>query len=140
VRALDNGADDYVQKPFATAELLARIRACLRRALVGDGVVAPWEAGGLMVDLQRRIVRAQGTEVMLTPREYDLLAMLVRNAGRVITHRQLLSTVWGPAHASDVQYLRVYVAHLRQKLGAAAAGLIRTEAGIGYRLLEAAPS
>ena len=136
VRALDGGADDYVQKPFAMPELLARLRACLRRALVQAGVVKPWEGENLRVDLLRRVVEVDATEVMLTPREYDLLAALVRNAGRVITHRQLLEMVWGTVHSGDVQALRVYVGHLRQKLGPTAATLIRTEAGIGYRLLE----
>jgi two-component system KDP operon response regulator KdpE len=138
VRALDGGADDYVQKPFAMPELLARLRACIRRAMVQDGVGQPWEGGGLHIDLVRRVVRVEGTELMLTPREYSLLEALVRNVGRVITHQQLLKMVWGADHAGDVQYLRVYIGHLRHKLGPAVAGLIRTEAGIGYRLLEPA--
>ncbi len=136
VRALDGGADDYIQKPFAMPELLARLRACLRRALVEDGVVQPWRNGPIMVDLLRRVVQVNGQALMLTPREYDLLAMLVRNAGRVITHQQLLNSLWGSHHAENVGYLRVYVAHLRQKLGQEASSLIRTETGIGYRLLE----
>ena len=136
VQALDGGADDYVEKPFSLPELLARLRACLRRALVQEGVVAPWTHGALVVDLQRRTVQVDGTDVLLTPREYDLLAALVRSPGRVITHHQLLRMIWGPNHAGDVQALRVYIGHLRQKLGDAAAGLIRTETGIGYRLLE----
>ncbi|MGI4953120.1 MAG: response regulator [Janthinobacterium lividum] len=139
VLALDAGADDYVPKPFAVPELLARLRACLRRALVQDGAAQPWDHHGLRVDLLRRTVQVDGAEVMLTPREYGLLEALVRNAGRVITHQQLLRLVWGPSHTADVQYLRVYVGHLRQKLGAEAARLIRTEAGVGYRLLETAP-
>ncbi len=136
VRALDAGADDYIEKPFSMPELLARLRACLRRALVQDGVTQPWRRGGIEVDLLRRRVLADGQEVALTPREYDLLVLLVRNAGRVLTHQQLLRSVWGPQHSEDVQYLRVYIGHLRQKLGAGAAGLIRTESGIGYRLAE----
>ncbi len=140
VRALDAGADDYVQKPFAMPELLARLRACLRRALVQEGVTSPWEQGGLRVDLLRRVVQVDRAEVMLTPREYDLLAVLVRNAGRVITHQQLLRLVWGAEHGGEIQSLRVYIGHLRQKLGASAAALIRTEAGIGYRLQDPAPS
>ncbi|GAC1345469.1 MAG: response regulator transcription factor [Acetobacteraceae bacterium] len=136
VRALDAGADDYVQKPFAMPELLARLRACLRRALVQEGVVEPWRGGSLVVDLLRRLVLVDGKELMLTPREYDLLAVLVRNAGRVITYGQLLSRVWGAEHSGDKQYVRVYIGHLRQKLGPEAAALIRTEAGIGYRLIE----
>lgn len=139
VRALDSGADDYIEKPFALPELLARLRACLRRALVQDGVAQPWRGHGVEVDLIRRRVMSEEKEVALTPREYDLLVLLVRNAGRVLTHKHLLRGVWGPQHSEDVQYLRVYIGHLRQKLGPAAAGLIRTEAGVGYRLAESAP-
>lgn len=137
IQALDSGADDYVEKPFALGELLARLRASLRRGLTQDGVPEVWKCRGIEVDLLRRRVRTGGQEVTLSPREYDLLAMLVRNAGRVLTHRQLLTAVWGSGHAEDVQYLRVYVGHLRQKLGLAAGGVIGTEAGIGYRLAEA---
>jgi two-component system KDP operon response regulator KdpE len=137
IKALDSGADDYVEKPFALGELLARLRASLRRGLTQDGVPEVWKCRGIEVDLLRRRVRTGGQEVTLSPREYDLLAMLVRNAGRVLTHRQLLTAVWGSGHAEDVQYLRVYVGHLRQKLGPAAGGVIATEAGIGYRLAEA---
>ena len=136
IRALDAGADDYVEKPFALPELLARLRACLRRALVQEGVTQPWRNSGIEVDLVRRRVSADSRDVALTPREYDLLALLVRNAGRVITHQQLLRSLWGPEHSEDVQYLRVYVGHLRQKLGPAGASLLRTEAGVGYRLAE----
>ena len=136
VRALDAGADDYVEKPFAMTELLARLRACLRRALVQEGVVQPFHRAGLKVDLLNRRVWVEDEEITLTPREYDLLAALVRNAGRVITHQQLLSMVWGAKHAEDTQYLRVHISHLRQKLRSVGSGLIRTEAGIGYRLLD----
>jgi two-component system KDP operon response regulator KdpE len=136
VQALDAGADDYVEKPFAMSELLARLRACLRRALVQEGVVQPFQRDGLRVDLFTRRVWVEGEEMVLTPREYDLLAALVRNAGRVITHRQLLSMVWGPKHVEDTQYLRVHISHLRQKIGPVGSRLIRTEAGVGYRLLE----
>jgi two-component system KDP operon response regulator KdpE len=136
VQALDAGADDYVEKPFAMSELLARLRACLRRALVQEGVVQPFQRDGLRVDLLTRRLWVEGEEMVLTPREYDLLAALVRNAGRVITHRQLLSMVWGPKHAEDTQYLRVHISHLRQKIGPVGSRLIRTEAGVGYRLLE----
>jgi two-component system KDP operon response regulator KdpE len=139
VAALDAGADDYVEKPFALGELLARIRAVLRRAGAAlaeapDGVR---RIGPLAIDLARRSARVDDGEALkLTPREWDLLAALVRaGAGRVITQRQLLTAVWGPAHAEDAQYLRVYVGHLRQKLGPAAR-LIRTEPGIGYRFGE----
>ena len=140
IRALDLGADDYVEKPFALGELLARLRACLRRGLVQAGAAEIWRSHGVEVDLVRRRVRAQGRELTLSPREYDLLALLVRNAGRVLTHRQLLTAVWGSSHGEDVQYLRVYVGHLRQKLGGQGAALIGTEAGIGYRLVEGEPA
>jgi len=135
IKALDAGANDYVEKPFDVGELLARIRAALRTGTaLPPGTV--FRSGVLEVDLQRRLVRVAGQPVALTPREYDLLCLLVRNAGRVITHKQLLTSVWGPAHTGDVQYLRVYVGHLRQKLGAEAGGRVTTEAGVGYRLLE----
>jgi two-component system KDP operon response regulator KdpE len=136
IRALDAGADDFVEKPFALGELLARLRACLRRGLAAEGAGEPWRGADVEVDLTRRRVVVAGAEVALSPREFALLALLVRNAGRVVTHRQLLTAVWGPAHAEDVQYLRVYVGHLRTKLGASGASLIRTEAGIGYRLAD----
>ena len=136
IRALDTGADDYVEKPFALGELLARLRACLRRGLAQEGVAEIWRSHGVEVDLVRRRVRTGGQELTLSPREYDLLAMLVRNAGRVLTHRQLLLAVWGKGHVEDLQYLRVYVGHLRQKLGPQGGLLIGTEAGVGYRLLE----
>ncbi|WP_439597756.1 response regulator [Falsiroseomonas sp.] len=137
VAALDAGADDYVEKPFALGELLARIRAALRRARrpVPEGPeTAIIRVGDLELDFARRTARIGEDEPMkLTPREWDLLAALVRGGeGRVITHRQLLTAVWGPAHAEETQYLRVYVGHLRQKLGAASR-LIRTEPGVGYR-------
>jgi len=136
VAALDAGADDYVEKPFALGELLARMRALLRRAERPGADASPGvlHFGPLEVDLARRIARLEGGEALkLTPREWDLLAALARAGdGRVITQRQLLKAVWGPAHVEDAQYLRVYVGHLRQKLGAAA-GLIRTEPGVGYR-------
>lgn len=137
VAALDAGADDYVEKPFALAELLARLRAALRRA---SGAEAPPEvirAGPLEVDMPRRLARVDGTVLHLTPREWDLLAALARaGQGRVVTQRQLLAAVWGPAHVEDTQYLRVYIGQLRQKLGEAAR-LIRTEPGVGYRFGEA---
>ena len=135
IRALDDGADDYVEKPFGVGELLARIRTALRHARTEAGVPEVFRAGSVVVDLARRRVEAAGQPVQLSPREYELLALLVRNAGRVLTHRQLLTAVWGPAHVEDVQYLRVYVGHLRQKLGQGG-GLIQTEPGVGYRLAE----
>jgi two-component system KDP operon response regulator KdpE len=134
VAALDTGADDYVEKPFGLGELLARIRAALRRA--GTARTAPEPIrrfGPLEVDLAGRIARLDGARLHLTPREWDLLAALARaGEGRLVTQRQLLETVWGKAHAEDMQYLRVYIAQLRAKLGAAAR-LITTEPGVGYR-------
>ena len=140
IRALDAGADDYVEKPFGVGELLARIRAALRHVRAQGGVPEVWQAGGVAVDLARRQVSAAGVPVQLSPREYELLALMVGNAGRVMTHRQLLTAVWGPANVEDVQYLRVYIGHLRQKLGPSGARLIATEPGVGYRLLDPAPS
>ncbi len=133
IAALDGGADDYVEKPFGVGELVARIRAALRRRRAEDAVPEVLDAGPLRVDFARRTVTVDGTAVSLSGREYDLLAMLAENAGRVLTHRHLLTAVWGPAHVEDVAYLRVYVGHLRQKLGTAA-GLLATEPGVGYRL------
>ncbi len=139
VAALDNGADDYVEKPFGLDELLARIRAALRHAHPGTVASELFHGDGLTVDMARRIVTASGAAVQLSPREYALLALLVRHSGKVLTHRHLLQAVWGTAHVEDVQYLRVYVGHLRQKLGPVAARLLTTEPGVGYRLLDRAP-
>jgi two-component system KDP operon response regulator KdpE len=133
IAALDGGADDYLEKPFGVGELLARLRACLRRRLTQQGAQPVFSAGPLTVDLLKHEVRIDGVLVALSRREFDLLAMLARNPGRMMTHRQLLVGVWGPAHVEDVQYLRVYIGQLRHKLGAAAE-LIMTEPGIGYRL------
>lgn len=135
IDALDAGADDYVEKPFGVGEFLARLRAALRHRLQdggGDPVVA---AGDLTIDLVKRLVTRAGTPIRLSPREYDLLAQLVQGAGKVVTHRQLLTAVWGPAHEQDVQYLRVFVGQLRQKIepDPAAPALILTEPGVGYR-------
>ncbi|MBL6081235.1 response regulator transcription factor [Belnapia sp. T18] len=138
VLALDAGAEDYIEKPFALAELLARLRVVLRRAATTPAI-EPEElrVGPVTIDMPARLVRVQGAAapLQLTRREWDLLVMLARHSGRVITHRQLLSAVWGPAHAGDAQYLRVYIGHLRQKLGPAA-HLLRTEPGLGYRFGE----
>ncbi len=135
VAALDAGADDYVEKPFGIAELLARLRAATRRALLLEAPVPVVTTGPLEVDFERRLARVAGVELSLTPREWDLLAALARDPGKVVTQRRLLTEVWGPAHAEDTQYLRVYVGQLRSKLGDAAR-LLRTEPGVGYRLLE----
>ncbi|MBU8540593.1 response regulator [Falsiroseomonas tokyonensis] len=140
VAALDAGADDYVEKPFALGELLARIRAALRRGggTAAEAPEAVVRIGGLEVDFPRRLARIESAEPLkLTPREWDLLAALVRGGeGRVMTQRQLLTAVWGPAQAEEAQYLRVYIGHLRQKLGPLGR-LIRTEPGVGYRFGEA---
>ncbi len=135
VSALDAGADDYVTKPFDTAELLARIRVAQRRSLTETGEPV-FKSGPLCVDFAARQVKLNGTEIKLTPTEYSLLRVLVQNAGKVVTHRQLLRTVWGEKAESQAQYLRVYVTHLRKKLetDADAPSLIKTEVGIGYRL------
>ena len=139
VAALDAGADDYLSKPFGVGELLARMRVALRHgARVDEGSVeSTLTVGDLQIDLGRRRVLVQGTEVHLTPIEYRLLATLVRHAGKVITHRQLLREVWGPNAEDQSHYLRVYMAHLRRKLekNPAQPCYLLTEAGVGYRLL-----
>ncbi|HEY4135566.1 MAG TPA: response regulator [Alphaproteobacteria bacterium] len=137
IAALDAGADDYVEKPFAMGELLARLRAALRHRLRLAGETPVFRSGELTVDLARREVTLAGVAVKLSPKEYDLLRMLVQHAGKVVTQRHLLETVWGPAHVEDTQYLRVYVGQLRQKLGddATHPALILTEPGVGYRLV-----
>jgi two-component system KDP operon response regulator KdpE len=137
VEALDAGADDYVTKPFAANELLARLRAAHRRNHPASQAPV-FKSNRLEMDFSRRLVSVTGAAVKLTATEYSLLAILVRNAGRVLTHRQLLTEVWGPKAAEHNLYLRVYIAHLREKLEAdpAKPELIITEPGIGYRLLE----
>jgi two-component system KDP operon response regulator KdpE len=138
VAALDAGADDYVEKPFALAELLARIRVALRRAAAGEpsAEAAEFQVGPLLINVDQRIARIEDDAPLhLTPREWALLVTLARARGRVLTQQQLLTAVWGPAHADEAQYLRVYVGHLRQKLGRAA-GLLKTEPGVGYRFSE----
>ncbi len=135
IEALDAGADDYVEKPFNVGELLARLRVAMRHHLARKGAPAVIHAGDLTVDLVKRLVTRGGEPVKLSPREYDLLARLAEGGGRVLTHRQLLTAVWGPANADDVQYLRVFIGRLRQKVEAdpAAPRLITTESGVGYR-------
>lgn len=138
IEALDLGADDYVEKPFGIGELLARVRTALRRRDLGALAKSSFDAEGLSLDFARRIVTVNGEPVHLTPKEYDLLAHMARHPGLVLTHRQLLATVWGPAHVEDVQYLRVFVGQLRNKIEAnpAQPRLIRTEPGVGYRFAE----
>ncbi|HEY7852807.1 MAG TPA: response regulator [Caulobacteraceae bacterium] len=137
IDALDAGADDYVEKPFNVGELLARLRVAMRHHLTEQGAPALIHAGNVAVDLVKRLVTRAGSPVRLSPREYDLLARLAQGGGRVITHRQLLTAVWGPANAEDVQYLRVFVGRLRQKLeiDPAAPAILTTESGVGYRFV-----
>jgi two-component system, OmpR family, KDP operon response regulator KdpE len=136
VAALDLGADDYVAKPFGMAELMARLRAALRHAFQAQGELPVFASGDLSVDLVRRHVTRAGHEIKLSPKEFDLLRHLVMHAGKVLTHRQLLREVWGPAQADEVQYLRVFIRGLRQKLepDPTRPTHILTELGVGYRL------
>ena len=136
VEALDLGADDYISKPFGMAELTARIRAALRHRFQAQGELPVFVSGDLTVDLVRRQVARGGEEVKLSPKEFELLRHLVANAGKVLTHRHLLREVWGPAQVDEVQYLRVFIRGLRQKLEAdpTRPTHILTELGVGYRL------
>ncbi|KZC23998.1 DNA-binding response regulator [Rhodanobacter thiooxydans] len=138
VRALDAGANDYVTKPFGIQELMARLRALLRQHQPGEPEAPPrWDDGRLSVDLVRREVRLDGAELALTRKEYAVLALLLRHAGRVVTQPQLLREVWGPTHTGDSQYLRIVIGKLRQKLGddPAQPRWLKTEPGVGYRFL-----
>lgn len=136
VAALDNGADDYVTKPFSTAELLARLRVAQRHAM--PTTESPiFRSGDLEVDLTARVVKLRGHDVKLTATEYSLLRLFVQHAGKVLTHRQILKEVWGPNYLEQTHYLRVYIAHLREKLETdpSKPRLITTESGVGYRLM-----
>jgi two-component system KDP operon response regulator KdpE len=137
VRALDAGADDYVTKPFGTDELLARLRAVLRRSTESGGTPR-LEIGEIVVDLDDRRVTLGGTDVHLTPIEFDLLRVLAQHRGRLVTHRQLLREVWGPEYGEETHYLRVHVAHIRAKLepDPSRPRVLMTEPGVGYRLRE----
>ena len=139
VAVLDAGANDYVTKPFGIQELMARIRALVRTHATASGATPVFDDGHLRVDLARREVTLDGEGIVLTRKEYALLALLVQHAGRVVTQPQLLRELWGPTHQQDTHYLRILVAKLRQKLGenAAAPRWIATEPGVGLRFLAA---
>ena len=138
VAALDAGANDYVVKPFGIAEMLARVRALLRTNRGGATPEPEMVHGDLRIDLARHEITLAGDPVKLTRKEFDLLALLSRNAGRIVTHRQLLNEIWGPAHEHDLQYLRVFIGRLRAKLSddPSAPRYILNEPGIGYRFLD----
>jgi two-component system KDP operon response regulator KdpE len=135
IAALDNGADDYVTKPFSSGELLARLRVAQRHVAPASEATV-FRSGQLEVDLAARVVKLKGKEVRLTATEYSLLRLFVHHAGKVLTHRQILREVWGPNYVEQTHYLRVYLAHLREKLEAnpAQPELLITEPGVGYRL------
>ena len=139
IEALDLGADDFVNKPFGVGELLARMRAAVRHRMQRHAEMPVAVIGPLQIDNVRHRVLRAGQEVRLTPKEFELLSFLSRHAGKVLTHRQILTAVWGPANAEDTQYLRVYVGHLRQKLEEKPDDprIVVTEPGIGYRLMGA---
>ena len=138
IAALDLGANDYIEKPFGIGELIARLRVAMRQAdplRQGQTVLS---FGSLQIDLDKRLVSRNGEFIHLTPKEYDLLTTLAREAGRVITHKQILVSLWGPTHKDDTQYLRVFIGQLRAKIEAdpSAPKLITTESGVGYRFAE----
>lgn len=138
IESLDLGADDYVNKPFNVGELMARMRTALRHRMQRKAETPILRVGDVEVDAVRRRVLRAGKELKLTPKEFDLLSFLARNAGRVVTHKQILAAVWGVAHTEDTQYLRVYIGQLRQKIEdqVAEPRIILTEPGIGYRIGE----
>lgn len=137
IDALDAGANDYVTKPFGVGELLARVRAALRQAVRSQSGSAVLRFGSAVVDLEKRAASRDGEKIRLTPIEFKMLKTLAKHAGMVVTHRQLLTEVWGPTHGSDTQYLRIYMKQLRQKLEAdpVQPRHLLTETGVGYRLL-----
>jgi two-component system KDP operon response regulator KdpE len=138
IDALDLGADDFVNKPFGVGELLARMRTALRHRMHRHAELPVLVIGDLEIDNVRHRVRRAGTEIKLTPKEFELLSFLARHAGKVLSHRQILTAVWGPAHTEDTQYLRVYIGHLRQKIEQSPDDprVAVTEPGIGYRVAE----
>ena len=135
ISALDLGADDYIEKPFGIGELTARIRTALRHRTRSEGGLTEVTVDGLSIDIVRRLISRDGAQVHLTPKEYDLVLLLAKYAGRVVTHRTLLTSVWGPAHAADLHYLRVFIGQVRAKLerDPAQPTIILTEPGVGYR-------
>jgi two-component system, OmpR family, KDP operon response regulator KdpE len=137
IASLDIGADDYIQKPFGVGEFLARLRVALRHKIERVGVDAVVKSGDLEIDLVKRMVSLHGEPMRLSPKEYELLARLVEGDGRVLSHRQLLTAIWGPAHADDLPYLRVLVGQLRQKIEAEPSSPkhILTEPSVGYRFM-----
>jgi two-component system, OmpR family, KDP operon response regulator KdpE len=140
IEALDLGADDFVSKPFGVGELMARMRAALRSRMQKRAETPAFKAGALKLDLVRRQVSRHGQKVKLTPREYELLSFLAQHAGKVLTHRQILTAVWGQEHEEDIQYLRVYIGRLRQKVEDQPEDprIIITEPGVGYRISDEA--
>lgn len=138
IEALDLGADDYVNKPFGVGELMARMRTALRHRMQRNSEAPVLQIADIEIDSVRHRVSRGGKDIKLTPKEFELLSFLARHAGKVITHKQILTAVWGPAHADDTQYLRVYVGQLRQKIEARPDDpqIIVTEPGIGYRVAE----
>ena len=138
IEALDLGADDFVNKPFGVGELLARMRTALRHRMERAAETPVLRTADVEIDNLRHCVRRAGTEVRLSPKEFELLSFLAKHAGKVVTHRQILTAVWGPAHATDTQYLRVYIGQIRQKIEKDPGDprIIVTEPGIGYRIAE----
>ena len=138
IEVLDLGADDFVNKPFGVGELMARMRTALRHRMLRHAEMPVLKVGDLEIDNLRHRVTRGGDEVKLTPKEFELLSFLARHSGKVLTHRQILTAVWGPGHAEDTQYLRVYVGHLRQKIENKVDDprIIVTEPGVGYRIAE----
>ncbi len=138
IAALDLGANDFIGKPFAIGELLARVRVCLRPRRADHPPEERLRLGPVLIDLAAHRVEVDGRPVRLTPKEFDLLTLLAQHPGRVLTHRQILSKLWGPAHVEDVAYLRVFIGQLRQKIEAKPSepAIILTEPGVGYRTMD----